>query len=205
VLTSLFIATLIIVILLENYWIALSAFGTFFALSTALLTNVNLDDPEKNRPSAMIRSFVPGLAHIYLHAYRRAMVFSFGYLMVVLAVLGMIMTAPNGLPSFFAIFCILFGMIFISLMDTEMVCNKIGLPYTGYPYEMKIKNYNLAFFVTLSIVCICGAITPAYEMLYADTVDNIVNMIILAASLTALTVSFVVFIVSRKIPNNSMI
>jgi len=204
VMISLFVIVIVIAILMNDVRIITAASATFFAVSMLLLTNDQMNDAEKNRPSAMLRSYVPGLAHIYLGMYRRAMAFSFGYLAIALCLLGAFMTAPNGLPSVLAMFGVIFGIVFFSMIDAEAMCNKLRLPYISFPQELRIKNYNLAFFVTLLIVYVFCIADAASELLKGNNIDQGVNTAILAAGTVALVLGFVVFIILKRIPNNDM-
>jgi hypothetical protein len=205
VLVTLYVSALLLAIHIGEYMIILAASASFFALSTGLLTNDYLDDDEKNRPSAMIRSFVPGLGHAYLRAYRRAASFSFGYLAIVLTVFGMLALKSEAVIPLFSLFGIIVVMMFISLIDTEIMCNRLGLPYTGYAYEVRIRNYNLAFLVSLAIAYAVGATLPVYGILMGNSGNTVLNLTAAAAWSSVLLTGFVLFAVMKRMPDNQMI
>ncbi|MDR1405495.1 MAG: hypothetical protein LBJ20_08035 [Candidatus Methanoplasma sp.] len=205
VLVTLYASALLLAIYIGEHMIILAASASFFALSAGLLTNDHLDDDEKNRPSAMIRSFVPGLGHVYLRAYRRAILFSFGYLAIVLIVSGMLVLELEAILLLFSMFGIIIGMMFISLIDTEIVCNRLGLPYTGYAYEVRIHDYNLAFIASLTIAYAVGVILPVYGMVTGNSGNFVMNLTAAAAWSSVLLIGFVLFVVMKRMPCNQMI
>ena len=198
----LYVLALVMAVWFDSLQISLVATASFFAFSTGLSTNKYLDVTEKNRPSAMIRCFVPGIGHMYLYMYRRAATFSFGYLGIILTAAAMFVSEANALSPFTTMIGIIIGMLFFSLIDTEIICNRLRLPYTGYAYEVRIKNYNLAFFVTILVAFIMGIIYPIYEILNGDSIDILIDSIILTSWFAVLIIGVVVFIVQKNCPQS---
>lgn len=204
VLIIFYIAAIAFAVITAEFMIAFVASASFFSLSTAVLTNEGPDDSNKNRPAAMIYSFVPGIGHAYLHQYRRAMVFSLGYLAIVCLTLAMIASKSEAIPSFMAVVGVIIGMEFMSLVDVERVCNRLQLPYTGNAYELKVKNYNLAYLTTIFISYIIGAVPSAYILITNNTPDwKICIAIVIVWSLVLIT-GIIGCIIRKNSPNDDV-
>lgn len=179
-----YIIVIALAVVTTDFMIALVASASFFSLSVAILTNEGLNESYKNRPAAMLYSFIPGIGHIYLHRYRTAMSFSLGYLAIICLIFAMAVSESEAISPFMAIAGTIICMEFMSLIDVERVCNKLQLPYTGYAYELRIKNYNLAYLTTLFTSCVIGATPSIYTLTAGNTVDwKICITIVIAWSL----------------------
>ena len=136
-------------ILIGNYLVLISITAIFFPTCTFLLTDKSVGKSEKNRSTAMLCSFIPGVAHLYLRQYRRCTAFFAIYAIMILTIMPMTYFYDN-----IALFSLIIGMIgfnwLLSLVDTEYVCNRLELPYGSSPYELKIKNYNYAYIASVS-------------------------------------------------------
>jgi hypothetical protein len=168
---KIWIATLLIYILLlfmgiylGSIYVLVCATATFFLLSMFLLTDNSIDRSKKNRPTAMLYSFIPGAAHIYLHQYKRCTVFFTLYAITLMTVIPMTYFYSN-LILLSLMIMLLFFNGFLSMVDTEYVCNKLNLPYTGDVYEVRIKNYGYAYIAAVSplFIPLFGAIYSIFS------------------------------------------
>ncbi|WP_400208458.1 hypothetical protein [Candidatus Methanomassiliicoccus intestinalis] len=199
ILTVLYVAILLWSLVSSDYLIALAASATFFSLSLAVLTNEELDAGHCNRASAMLYAFLPGAAHLYLRQYRRAIAFFGGYLLIAALFFSMAILEVEFWSCFMAFIGIIFAMGFLSIIDTEWLCNQQQLPYTGYAYELKIKNYNLAYFTTILLTYLVGASYSLYVLIFIH-VDWAIISIVLGWTI-ALLIAFFTCIIQKRFSN----
>lgn len=205
ILITLYIIVISVSVTLKDYLIAIVASASFFSISMALLTNEQIDDCNKNRPSAMMYSFIPGLGHVYLHMYRSAVVFLLGHVAVITLILSMFASESEAVPSLMAIIGAIVCMEFMSLIDVERVCNNLQLPYTGYAYELKIKNYDLAYIITILISYMLGAVYSSYALVSNSSSDWEICTAILISWTILLIIGIITCIIQRRFSKDNLI
>lgn len=199
ILTVLYVAILVWSLVSSDHLIALAASATFFSLSLAVLTNEELDADHCNRASAMLYAFLPGAAHLYLRQYRRAIAFFGGYLLIAALFFAMAILEVEFWSCFMAFIGIIFAMGFLSIIDAEWLCNQQQLPYTGYAYELKIKNYNLAYFTTILLTYLVGASYSLYVLIFIHADWAIVSIVL--GWTIALVIAFFTCIIQKRFSN----
>ena len=201
---ALFSLLFIVGIWLNDVFVLISITATFFALCSYLLTNESINKREKNRPTAMFYSFVPGAAHIYLRQYKRSV--SFLAMYGVIGILFLLMFHIDGSGSILVLTFIglLFCVAFLSMVDTEYVCNALNLPYTGDVYEVRIKNYFYSY-----LVCIFPLFIPllasTYYVFSEETKNNDMYIVTTIILLMIILIWIIGCVISKKkIHNNPL-
>lgn len=143
------------------YVVIVAATSTLFVLGAGVPSSGTTETPgqKKSRPDAMFYSMFPGIAHVYLRQFRRSVPF-FGTYALVLIVVPLLFASPADWAALISsMIAALMALMFVSLVDAEVVCNRLRLPYTGDPYEIKITNYKLAYVSSLMSVWTIAMVT----------------------------------------------
>ena len=139
---------------IKDIFFVISSLTLLFVLSSYLLTNNSDKNIKKTRSTAAFCSvYVPGAAHLYLRQYRTSVLFFMGYLLAVGNILLLYKYQSESevyliIASFAST---ILSMYFLSIVDTEVVCNKLNMPYSGDSFELKIKKYSLAYVASILI------------------------------------------------------
>ena len=146
-LLAFFMLLLIVLYIREVYLIRL-----LLALLFLLPLYFLLDDLDKNAGKsrsvvAILSIIIPGAAHLYLRQYRRSTLFLAGYVLALgnILLLTMFLSESDVYLIFASFAATLAGMYSLSMVDAEKICNRLNMPYTGDPYEIRVKNYPLAY------------------------------------------------------------
>ena len=201
---TLFSLLFIVGIWIGNIYVFISITATFFALCSHLFTNETINEREKNRPAAMLYSFIPGLSHIYLRQYKRSISFLAMYGVIGILFLLMFHIDNSGTILFVTLIGLLFCIEFLSLIDTEYVCNNLNLPYTGDVYEVRIENYYLAYIVSVFPLFI--PFFASVFFIFSEETDNYDLQVVVATILLTVILIWAIgcTIFRKKIRGNSL-
>ncbi|MCL2148891.1 MAG: hypothetical protein FWH47_06095 [Methanomassiliicoccaceae archaeon] len=169
--------------------VILSSLILLLAVPPFLLTDGHGEG--RNRPTAAFCSvLVPGAAHLYLRQYRKGAMFLWGCALASgdLLLLTIYRSEPDEYMIIASFIAIVFGMYFLSAVDAERTCNKLGLPYTGDPYELRVKSYPLAYMASVSAPFALVLAVCAGAMVSGPGASTDLAMAILGAWATALAV-----------------
>ncbi|MDR0523251.1 MAG: hypothetical protein LBG62_02365 [Candidatus Methanoplasma sp.] len=162
---SLCLAMCVAAVAMEAYYILGSAIVALFS-SLAMLYAVGGGEG-KCRHTAMYLSRVPGLGHVYLGCGRRSIPFFIGDVASVSTFALMALFPADVLFGAFLFVAILFYIAFASVVDVEMVCDRMGFPRMMCGYELNVRRGRLGLLVltvalTVSTVAVSLLIFLAY-------------------------------------------
>lgn len=100
---------------------------------------------------------------------------------------------------------IMLCMIFLSMIGAETICNEKRMPYTGFAYEVRIKNYNLAASVAVILLFIVSSgCLICLRVAYHDTPWSMLDAMCISCAVIVLFLVFE-FLIWKKLPQNDMI
>jgi len=110
----------------------------------------------------------------------------------------------SGAILFVTFIGLLFCTAFLSLVDTEYICNSLNLPYTGDVYEVRIESYYLAY-----IVSIFPLFIPFFASVFFIFFEETKNYDLQVAVATILMMIILIWIIGcmaykKKIRRNSL-
>lgn len=153
---------------------------------------VGYEETKKERDTAMILSFIPGLGHRYMDELQKGIphfiLFTVSIILMTLSMM-MVTNIIEKTPEEASIFLI-YGLILLlftwmwSAIDVNDLCDKADLPYENGFFEMKLNNSDIGVLITSVIFYIIG-LTASWFMLSEKWIDCTVFLIVTAISLLA--------------------
>ena len=185
-----------------EYSLTLLSTAAFFAIGSGILFSQGSEgNSNKRRDLAMTISVVPGMAHIYLHENKRAASFLLSYSASFIVLLLFISFPEDSALCLSVMIAVISILIFTSKVDTEYICNKLQIPYSGSPTEFRIKSYKTAYAACILIPSLIPIITAIYVL--SNGVPEEDNVFLYPAIAAVFIVMSAISVVqSGKVENN---
>ena len=159
-------------VIMPMYILAVAAFSMVAGIEIRIsYIDTEREREEKSRAVAMLLAYLPGLGHIYLGERRRACGFILMYLAYIPIFVLIALYDADDLYLMVIFIAVLFQMIFTSLLDTEMICNRRNMVSEYSVMEFRIKNFDLAY-LTLSLCATIFISMAAAYSLFHFTEEN---------------------------------
>ncbi|MDR0523253.1 MAG: hypothetical protein LBG62_02375 [Candidatus Methanoplasma sp.] len=153
------LAICVAAVAMEEYYLLGSAIVALFS-SLAMLYSVD-DGEGRCRNTAMYLSRVPGLGHVYLGCGRRSIPFFIGDVACASTFALMAMFPADSEFVFFLLFEMMFFVFFASMIDAEMVCDRMGFPRTAGGCGLNLRRGRLCLLALAMAMAILTSASSA--------------------------------------------